>query len=62
MGSNRSGAGSESLRGEGVGVRPPKGGGGGGRVWGLERLEEKFLGMLSELAIKRMESCRDVNR
>ena len=54
LGSKTSGSGSESLRGEGVGVLPPwGGGGGGGGARGLERPEEGFLRMLSELEVKK---------
>ena len=52
LGSNSSGSGSESLRGEGVGVRPPRGGGGGG-AWGLERPEKRCLGMMTDLEVKK---------
>ena len=57
LGSNSSGSGSESLRGEGVGVRPPRGGGGGGGgAWNLERLGKGSLGILSVLEVKKWSS------
>ena len=63
FGSNISGSGSESLRGEGVGVRPPRGGGGGGGgAWSLERLGKGSLGILSVLEVKKMEFSRELNR
>ena len=59
LGSNSSGSGSESLRSEGVGVRPPRGGVGYGASSVLRKV---FWACYQKLEVKKMESCRELNR